>query len=119
MYYSVTNNYKMVEKKSWTTFNILCLLFLIISGLCIVFLVSTGTNVKILNRIEPFLDYLFNVSTRDRGFTRNMSYDIRGDPFIIPYTYNGPFNQSTLRPFIVSGGYLANPYYPPYENLDA
>ena len=31
------------------------------------------------------------------GTTKNMSYDIRGD-VPIPYTYTGPWNQSTLRP---------------------
>ena len=28
--------------------------------------------------------------------TRNMSYDLRGDPFPIPYTYTGPWLNSTI-----------------------
>lgn len=43
-------------------------------------------------------DYLFNFPTRDIYHTRNMSYDIRGDPFPIPLTYIGPFNQPTIPP---------------------
>ena len=43
-------------------------------------------------------DYLFNFPTREYNLTRNMSYDIRGDPFPIPVTYIGPFNQPTIPP---------------------
>lgn len=49
------------------------------------------------NLIEPYLytNYPFwNISLEN---TRNMSYDIRGDPYI-PRVYTGPWNQSTLNP---------------------
>jgi len=50
--------------------------------------------------VEGYLDPLYtnhpfwNIQL---GNKRNMSYDIRGDPYI-PRTYTGPWNQSTLTP---------------------
>lgn len=72
--------------------------------LIIIVLVIVG--ILFLIKKESFLvlypygpdDYLFNFPTREFYHTRNMSYDIRGDPFPIPLTYIGPFNQPTIPP---------------------
>ena len=76
--------------------------FLLLAGLCCIFFIITGTNA-----LELFTG------------VRNQSYDIRGDPFILPHLYISPWNQSTIFPFPNEiynppfGVYLANEYIPP------
>ena len=59
-------------------------------------------------------DYLFNFPTREFYHTRNMSYDIRGEP-VIPYYNVSPFNnpEYPVRYYPRELGYVYNYYVPP------
>ena len=67
--------------------------YIIISLIIFFFILSV--NEKFL-----LLPPMFNFPTRMYRPTRNMSYDIRGDPVVYPrYNYIGPWLNSELMPY--------------------
>ncbi len=91
----------------------LYIIFLVLGSFCIYYFLKHGEDAIKLS-FEKFTGQ------------KNMSYDIRGDPFPIPNVLVSPWNQSNIRPYPYAylapytasyaypySGYLYNEYIPP------
>lgn len=71
------------------------IIFLVLGAFCIYYFIKYGQDALKLS-FEKFTG------------RKNMSYDIRGDPFIIPNVLVSPWNQSNIIPYTLGS------YYAPY-----